>query len=268
MTEPMPFFRRDADGLLHATDAARGPWKADSLHGRAIIGLLGTEIERRHGGHGLHPVRLTVDMYRAPPLVPFEVVTRVVRDGQRIKVIDAELMAEGRSAGRAVCQLLLRSDHPEGTVWTGEEPWGGPMPDDLETVPASPLTMGGMWDIRIATGNLAVPAPRSLWMRENRAMVGGEPLTPFGRVVAGVDYVSPMALMGDKGLKYINTDVTVSLHREPRGEWIGYRSRAHGASDGVAIGECDLFDEQGRIGWASVCGLAQPSVQPSGTPPR
>lgn len=265
--EVLPFFHREADHL-QATDAARGPWSANALHGRVIIGLLGAEIERLHGGQGFHPVRLTVDMYRAPPMVALQVVTRTLREGKRIKVVEADLMAEGRSCGHAVCQFLLRGDHPEGQVWSDGGAWDAPMPQALETQPASPLTMNGMWDIRFASGSLEKPGPRRLWMRENRALVGGEALTPFGRVVAGVDYVSPMVLMGDRGLKYINTDVTLYLHREPRGEWIGYSSRAQDASDGMAIGECDVHDEYGRIGWATVCGLAQPNVQPSGTPPR
>lgn len=266
-TAAMPFFHREGPHL-HATDAARGPWSADALHGRVIIGLLGAEIECLHGGSGFHPVRLTVDMYRAPPMTALEVVTRTLRDGKRIKVVEADLMAEGRSCGHAVCQFLLRGEHPEGEVWTDGGAWDAPLPAALQTEPASPLTMNGMWDIRFARGSLQTPGPRRLWMRENRELVGGEVLTPFGRVVAGVDYVSPMMLMGTHGLKYINTDVTLYLHRLPRGEWIGYSGRAQEASDGIAIGECTIHDEEGRIGWATVCGLAQPHIQPLGTPPR
>jgi hypothetical protein len=44
----MPFFHRHGDHLS-ATKAAQCPWMPNSLHGRVIIGLLGTEIEHLHG---------------------------------------------------------------------------------------------------------------------------------------------------------------------------------------------------------------------------
>ena len=43
-----PFFTKDRDAFI-PTDAARGPWDPNSLHGRVIIGLLAFVIEARHG---------------------------------------------------------------------------------------------------------------------------------------------------------------------------------------------------------------------------
>jgi hypothetical protein len=127
--------------------------------------------------------------------------------------------------------------------------------------------MGGMWELRNISGGPGEAGPRRLWLRENRALVGGVPLTPFARVAAGVDYASPVTNLGDEGMGFINTDVTLYLHRLPVGEWIGYEALGHGATDGVAAGQCNLYDEQGRIGWAAVCALAQ-SKAPNGAPSR
>src|SRR6201991_3974779 len=123
-----PFFRRE-NGRFIPTRVGIGPWTSDSLHGRLIIGLLGAEIERQHRTPDYMPARLTVDMYRLPDLSPVEVVTRVVKDGYRIKVIDAEFISGGVSAGRATCQLLRKTENPPGNVWK-REPWGAPHPDD------------------------------------------------------------------------------------------------------------------------------------------
>jgi hypothetical protein len=98
---------------------------------------------------------------------------------------------------------------------------------------------------------------RRLWMSEVRELIGGEPLTPFARVAAGCDFTSPFANAGENGLAYINSDVTLYLHRLPVTEWIGYEVVNHGATDGVAIGECFLHDEAGPIGSATVAALAQ-----------
>jgi hypothetical protein len=250
-----PFFTRDGARLVPNACAA-GPWTAGSLHGRVVIGLLAAEIERLHGDPAYMPARLTVDMHRSPSLEPLEVVTSVVRDGHRIKVIDAELISEGKSAGRATCQLLRRTANAPGQVWTGPE-WEIPLPQDIPDPGDVPATMFGMWSLRPISGQIGVFGQRRTWMREVRELVGGEPLTPFARVAVGVDYASPLANASDQGLGYINSDVTLYLHRLPAGEFVGFESVTHGATDGVAIGECHLYDEQGRIGWASVCALAQ-----------
>jgi hypothetical protein len=231
-----------------------------------VIGILGAEIERLHGDAAYMPARLTVDLYRAPSLAPLQVVTKVVRDGHRIRVVDAELISEGRSMARASCQLLRRGDPPAGQVWTGPE-WQAPSPEGLEDVGPTASGMFGMWSLRPITGRIGDLGQRSAWMREIRLLVAGEPLTPFGRIATAVDYASPLANAGDQGLGYINSDITLYLHRLPMGEWIGFQSIAHGGTDGVGVGHCDIYDQQGRIGWASACALAQ-SKAPTGVPPK
>ena len=57
--------------------------------------------------------------------------------------------------------------------------------------------------------------PRRLWMSEVRELVEGMPLTPFARVALAADFASPFANAGDKGLGFINSDVTLYLHRLP-----------------------------------------------------
>ena len=247
-----PFFRKDGD-LFVPTRAGVGPWDPNSLHGRVIIGLLGAEIEKRHGAPEYMPARLTVDMYKLPDLSPVEVVTRTVKDGYRIKVIDAEFISGGVSAGRATCQLLRKTENAPGQVWKREH-WGAPSPDDT---PPMESPMGGMWKMRPISGAMRGLEPRRTWMAEVREVVGGDPLTPFVRVAVAADFASPFAHVGDQGLGYINTDVTVYLHREPVSEWLGFEVVDHGATAGVAVGECRLHDEDGPIGLASCTALAQ-----------
>lgn len=250
-----PFFRKDGDRFV-PTRAGVGPWTADSLHGRLIIGLLGAEIERRFRTPEYMPARLTVDMYRLPDLSPVEVVTRVVKDGYRIKVVDAEFISGGQSAGRATCQLLRRTENPPGNVWR-PAPWGAPKPAEIPEPADKRSGMGGMWTVRPIAGEFGSLGVRRLWMAEVRELVEGEPFTPFARVATAADFASPFANAGDQGLGYINSDVTLYLHREPVTEWVGFEVFNHGATDGVAIGECLLHDEDGPIGSASCTALAQ-----------
>ena len=250
-----PFFSRDR-GQFVPNPISRGPWDPTSLHGRVVVGLLSREIERRHGDSDFMPARLTVDMYRLPDLSPVEVVTRVVRDGKRIKVVDADFISNGRPMARATCQLLRRTSNPEGRVWS-PPPWGAPLPYDIPPPEDPRGSLDGMWTVRPIAGAMGAMGPRRLWMSEVRELIGGEPWTPFSRVAVGCDFASPFANAGDKGLAYINSDVTLYLHRLPVSEWVGYEVVNHGATDGVAIGECYLHDEQGPIGSATVAALAQ-----------
>jgi hypothetical protein len=250
-----PFFTIDGDHYVPTT-AGRGPWNPNSLHGRVIIGLLGHEIERLHGDKDFVPARLTVDMYRLPDLSPVEVTTRVVREGRRIKVVDAEFISGGVSAGRATCQLLRRTERPEGLVWKPAD-WDAPPPDKIAPPAPSSNPMAGMWAMRPIAGGFMTAERRMTWMSEVRELVEGRPLTPFVRVAVAADFASPAANAGDAGLKYINSDVTVYLHREPVGEWVGFEVTDHGATDGISYGATRLYDVEGPIGSASCCALAQ-----------
>jgi hypothetical protein len=250
-----PFFTIEGTHYV-PTAAARGPWNPKSLHGRVIAGLLGAEIERLHGSPDFLPARLTVDMYRLPDLSPVEVTTTVVRAGNRIKVIDAEFISGGVSAGRATCQLLKRTENPTGTVWKPES-WDAPAPDDIPPPTDGRSGMGGMWAMRRIAGDFGTVGRKRTWMSEVRALVAGRALTPFVRVAVAADFASPFANAGDAGLEFINSDVTVYLHREPVTPWVGFEVVNHGATDGVAVGECFLYDEAGPIGSASCAALAQ-----------
>jgi Thioesterase-like superfamily len=250
-----PFFIRDGDRFA-PTPSSRGPWDPTSLHGRVVIGLLGSQIERRHGGPDFLPARLTVDMYRLPDLSAAEVTTRVVRDGRRIRVVDAEFFSAGKSMARATCQLLRRTVNPEGAVWSPPG-WDAPPPGDIPEPRDPPGSLGGMWATRPIAGEFGGQGRRQLWMSEVRDLVEGEALTPFVRAALAADFASPFANAGDNGLAWINSDVTLYLHRLPVTEWIGMEVVSHQGTDGVAIGECWLHDEQGAIGSATVAALPQ-----------
>lgn len=255
MTQNQPFFTRE-DSAYTANPVSAGPWDPNSLHGRLVIGLLAHEIETHHGAPEFVPARLTVDMYRLPGFDRMEVATRAVRDGRRIKVIDAEFFSGGVSMARATCQLLRKTASPQGTVWSPPN-WSVPAPDEIEPPADRRSALGGMWEIRPITGAMGTIGARRLWMREVRELVGGVPLTPFVRAALASDFASPFANAGDKGLAYINSDATLYLHREMKGEWVGMEVVNHQARDGIAIGECFVYDIEGPIGTAGVAALAQ-----------
>jgi hypothetical protein len=250
---PEPFFEV-ADGVFTPTKFSRGPWDPKSLHGRVVVGLLGARIEALHGSPEFIPARLTVDMYRLPGLDPITVSTRVLRDSWRIRVVEAELFSAGVSMARASCQLLRRTSPPPGRVWTPPA-WSVPPPDALPRREGAG-DFDAAWEMRPITGFMGTVGPRQLWMAEVRDLVRDTELTPFVRAALAADFASPFANAGDEGLGYINSDATLHLFREPRTRWIGMEVVDHGAADGVAYGQCRLYDQDGAIGAASVAALS------------
>lgn len=245
------YYFEEKDGQFLPAPAARGPWDPDSLSGSVIVSLLAFAIEREVNMAEYMPARLTVDMYRLPDFSPIDIRVRVVRDGYRIKVIDTEFFANGESMARASCQLLRKTANPEVRVWQPEN-WDVPAPEDLDAPDDS-------WGRkrRVINGQMNEYGKKQMWLAEERELVRGTELTPWMRVVLVADLTNPWANSGDGGLGYINSDVTLYLHRLPVDEWLGIDVVNHGATEGVALGECWLYDRQGRIGSSSVTGLAQ-----------
>ena len=260
-----PFFARRADAFI-PNPVSNGPWDPNSMHGRVIVGLLAFAIEQRHGSDDFVPARFTVDMFRLPGFAPIEVKSRLIRDGLRIKVVEAGFFSGGVSMARASCQLLRRTENPEGKVWSPPN-WDAPPPDTIAAPTDPRLGMTGKWTTRPIVGKMGSLGPRRLWMSEVRELVEGAPMSPFVHVATGADFASPFANAGDKGLGYINSDVTLYLHRLPVTRWIGFDVVNHHASDGIAIGECWLYDEKGPIGTSTVAALAQKKPMTNVPPP-
>ena len=258
-----PYFVREGERYL-PQPPCRGPWDPKTLNGRVIVAVCGFQLEQSCDLSDYVPARLTVDMYRAPGFAPIEVSTRIVRDGTRIKVIDAELISEGVSYARATSQWLKRSVNSDGNVWSPPS-WDVP---DPETLPAPTNRFNSSLQMRPITGGMGTFGQKRLWLKETRELVGGVPLSPFMRAAGAADLANPYSNAGDKGLGYINSDVTLYLHRLPTDEWIGMEVVNHHASDGVAIGQVVLYDRSGPIGTSSVCGPAQRRMAPGPGPSK
>ena len=252
-TSPSHMFSREGQTFLPAA-VTRGYWTEDSIDGRAIVSLLGHEIERRHGRDDLVPTRLTVDMHRLARRDAMEIVTTVIRDGARLRLVEARLMIADREYARATCQFLRPAEPPPGKVWPGIPPWNVPAPDALETLPDNHGRRLADW--RVIAGAMREYGPRQLWIRTTSTIVADEPLTPFTRAAAVADVTSPWVHGSDAGIGYINSDITMQLHRLPQGEWVGFETVLQDASHGLAVGSCRLYDEAGSVGLVITTALA------------
>jgi hypothetical protein len=252
------FFEATDAGLVPDADA-RGPWAEDMMHGRLLAGLAAWAIERDHGDPGFVPARLTVDLFRNPPMVPVEVATVLVRAGGRVRAADAMVRIAGKDVARASSLWLRRGDAPDDDV-PHTEPWDAPPPGDGEP------QFGGAFEVWAVDGRgfgAPGPGPRRTWLRDLRPLVGDAPMTPFVRAALAADFASPLANSGSHGLDYINADLTLHLGRLPEGEWIGIETADRVSAGGVAVAYCRCHDATGPIGWSTVCAVLNPRMAPS-----
>ena len=258
-TDTSAYFIPRQDGL-HPVPAARSPWAADMLHGRLLAGLAARAVEADGHDPELSVTRLTVDMFRSPPMLPMTVATNPVRDGRRVRVTEISIRCANREVARASALLLRRSEHPVADIWRTPN-WDAPSPETMtspDTVPSpDDGDASGGWDIRMVTeGGFWTAEPKRLWTRDRSELVAGEELSPVVRAALAADLPNPLANSGTKGLQFINADLTMFLGRSPTSEWIGLEVTEHIGHDGIAIGSCRMYDTSGPIGWSSVCAIA------------
>jgi len=246
------YFVADADGLRPVPEA-HSPWSADMLHGRLLAGLAARAVEQEEHDPALRVVRLTVDMFRFPPMTPFTVATAVARDGHRVRVVDVSIRSGEIEVARASALMLRAGDHPSATVWRPAD-WDVPPPESFPP----PGDWDGVqgWDIRLMTpGGFWTAERKRMWTRDLWQLVEGESPSPVVRAALAADLPNPLANSGVDGLPFINADLTLFLGRPPVSEWIGLEVSNHIGHDGIAIGSCTLYDTEGAIGSSTVCAL-------------
>src|SRR5262249_35250689 len=65
------------------------------------------------------------------------------------------------------------------------------------------------------------PGPARVWMRMRSPLLDGEPAGPLATLAAAADFGNGVsAVLPFDSFVFINADLSIHLHREPRGEWI------------------------------------------------
>jgi acyl-CoA thioesterase len=80
-------------------------------------------------------------------------------------------------------------------------------------------------------------------------LVAGEEPTPLQRAVAFADFGNGLSRALDfRTHLFVNTDLTVHLHREPAGEWVLLDARTRLEPHGAGLARSILSDERGQLG--------------------
>jgi hypothetical protein len=255
------FFSIEGNSYLPSPHA-RGPW-APTVSGPIIGGLLGRTLERDAGNPELHPARLTVDLPQPTLLKPVVVQTSVVREGRRIKLVEAVALQRGQVTARASAVFVRRGEQPDGQVWSTPVamPAAPDRPDEVS--PDLQMLLQG-YGVDRKPGIPWVEwekecAQKFIWVRQIRPLVEGEALSAFTSAAMAADVTSALTHWGTAGLHFLNVDYTMTLSRLPEGPDVGLASMEHYSAAGVASGTATLFDHRGPIGTGVAVALARTS---------
>ena len=237
-----------------------GPWSPDAQHGGAPAALFGGEIERVLAEEAMSLARLTVDLLRPVPLIPMRLVTRVVRPGKRVQVVDLHLEAEGQMVARATGLGTRVAKH--------DVPFGKPVDETLAAPEdASPanwfdrpgaLATDGM-EVRSVDGDFNQPGPAKAWFRMRVPVTSANPPTSIETTCAAADFGNGASNWDPQfSWLFINPELTIHFARPPAGEWILLDSVTTAHDSGTGLGESRLFDMNGLFGRSAQSLLVEP----------
>ena len=242
-------YRVDGDRVDVSPNAA-GPWDPSMQHGSAPAALVVWAAEAIPTPVPMRIARVTIDLMRPVPLAPLTLQTEVLRAGRKIQLCSIRLLADGVAVVNATVlktqALSLPSDVAEAPVEL-------PSPEQSREDPAqfsnSPFVTG--MSLRAARGQFGVPGPGAIWYRVDRPLVEGFAVSQAMRAVVAADFCNGTSDVLDfREWTFLNADLTVSLAREPVGDWILLDAESWIGPDGAGLAMAGLADRNGYFGRA------------------
>lgn len=258
-------FVADGDRYL-PTVHCEGPWSPDLQFGGAAAGLLAQVIDDVPALVPQRVARLTVDLLHPVPIQPLSVAHRIVRQGKRISVVEAEMVVGDRVVARASALRLRVTDLEDIRRPTGPR-WPGPPPSRLR--PEGPYVNRSVPGVARAAQFAAYDGATMMvdptWVRLVIPVVAGRPVTPLARLAFIADFVSGAGHPRDQPVTGINADLTLSVVRHPVGEWVCLSATGWMAGDGIGVSQAILSDAQGVVATTSLARLIdRTALPPSG----
>lgn len=235
------------------SDHVISTWGPGMQNAAPVSALLVRAIERCSPRDDTRLSRVVVDLLGPVPVTDqLWVRAEVERPGTKIELLNAQMLALGpdgqpRPVAKAAAWRFQKGDAAElfSTPTAPLRPVGegrSRLPDD-DTNQTYIQSLDWRW-----LNDILNDSPGECWARPLVDLVKGESMTPMERLFAVADIANGMGSglsLGD--WTFLNTDLTVHIHRVPEGEWIGVQAENHYGPDGVGISRGALFDQHGAV---------------------
>lgn len=243
------FFEPLGEGRYRATELTRGPWDPQAQHAGPPAALLGGAVEAALEGPA---VRITFEILRPVAITDLHVTAEVVRPGRQVRLAEGTLSDERGPVILARAWTIRHEDVPLPEHVLVHPDTVAP-PEDAEVKPFFATGQDVGWhsamDIRFLHGGFTEPGAALVWMRTRVPIVAGHEPTPLQRVLVAADGGNGVsAVLDAPAWLFINTDLTVHLHRQPAGEWVSLDAHTALERHGVGLAQAVLRDERGVLG--------------------
>lgn len=242
-------YRVDGDRVAVHPNAA-GPWDPHMQHGSAPASLAVWAAEQIPTAVDMRIARVSVDLMRPVPLAPLTLQTEVVREGRKIQLVAVRLFADGAMVVGATVLKIKRQAVSLPTDVAGPPlRLPGPAQSREEKVEFSESPFVTGLSLRAARGQFGVPGCGAIWYRIDRPLVEGFAVSQAMRAVVAADFCNGTSPALDfRHWTFINADLTVSMMREPVGDWILLDAESWIGPEGAGLAMAALADEHGYFG--------------------
>ncbi|MEW2451034.1 thioesterase family protein [Streptomyces parvulus] len=249
---PDSYYERIDEHRYKPTQHAGGAWSTDEQHFSPLGGLIVHAVDRHLAGRegaAMSLSRISFDILGRPALDECEIRVETVRPGRTIELVEATVLIAGRSVTRARAWLLADVD-------TSDVAGGGAdrlaAPDTLASWPLDTEWPGGyIASVDVRPVGTPRPGRTTAWVSTGLGLVAGETASPLASYVTLVDTANGIAVrQSPTEWMFPNVDLTLHLHRAPRGRWTGLDTTVVFGPTGQGITSTVLHDVDGPVGHA------------------
>ena len=234
------FYRREGDAFV-PTGLGISPWNGTSQVGMALAGLAGHVLDRVPTVEPMLTTRISIDILGTVPLAPLVPEIRLLRDGKRIQIVDAEFRDTDRLWLRATAVRARLAENPATDTPLTQRYWTDADKHDAH----------GWFEERHIDVDRSRVGPGAIWTRFTADVVEGEPLAPLSIVAMLGDFGNGTApVMPLDQCTLANLDITVAASRMPEGEWLLIDADSETAGNGLAYSRTRIGDSKGMFATA------------------
>ena len=245
------YYQELGGGRFRSTIHAQGAWNVHEQHMAPASGLMADVLERHQPRKDMRMARISYEILGLIPGGEFRIDTTTLRPGKTIELVQAELVAAGRTAIRATGWRMLTSDTSEVAAI---EDTAIPGPDECKPYDGSAVWPGGYirsLEMRVAEGHR--PGAGKVWLRTDHPLTDRADSGDFARLMGLVDTANGIAArvpLGKDSYAFPNLDLQIHMYRKPEGEWLGLDNAVSFGRDGIGLTSTVLHDRQGPFGRA------------------
>lgn len=241
----------DAQGIVTAhytsTINAQGAWNPNEQHMAPATGIICAELEQYAPRENMRIGRISLDIYGLIALGKIEIITKTIRAGKTIELIESTMKGQGRTLVVAHTWRMMTSDT---SSIAGLEDLAVENPENMPVFDGIHQWRGQYTKTLVARSNQQRNGKGLVWLSTQTDMVEGQSTSPFVQLVCMSDMANGIVPRQNRPFDwgFPNLDLQIHLYRMPQGKWLGIEAVQQYGADGIGLSSSILHDTQGPFG--------------------